>query len=254
MTTPAAARCAREARLFRPSARRTRHYVMRGAPHISKWRELDSQTPICQHPAMEIPASSLKLRANVPVGRKRFPISKLFTAFLSAACVCLISSCEKATPEQTFAGAVIKANLLSGFAGNKMRYQLEHPSAIMTPSGGTALMTRKAFVGRAILQIEESNQKTKGIGETDDNRQMLQASIALFDYVLPVYQNEYSHLADLYDQGAERAELEAVYKAITDKYLGGYQERWDALLAAGKPYAKRHDIRVSWDVQTSPSP
>ena len=135
-----------------------------------------------------------------------------------------------------------------------MRYMLEHPSAIMTPSGGTAIMTRKAFVDRRIGEIDESNQKVKKIGETDDNSEMLQASIALFEYTLPVYRNEYSHLAGLYDRGAEKAEMEAVYKAIADKYLKGYQERADSLIAAGKPYAKRHDIRVNWDVQTSPSP
>jgi len=181
-------------------------------------------------------------------------MKKLFTTFLSAACVCLISSCEKATPEQTFARAVINANLMSGFAGNGMRYQLENPTAILTPSGGTGIMTRKAFVDSCIGGIDESFQKTKKIPESDDNREMLQASISLYDYVLPVYRNEYSHLADLYDSGAEKAELEAVYRAIADKYAEGYQERCDTLLAAGKPYAKRHKIRVTWDLPTSPSP
>ena len=47
-------------------ARRTRHFVVRGAPRTTKWRELDSQSPIWQRLGMEITASSFKLRANAP--------------------------------------------------------------------------------------------------------------------------------------------------------------------------------------------
>ena len=53
-----------------------------GAPRTTKWRELDSQTPIFQHPAMETPASSFKLRANAPEGRKQFPIRKTIRVIL----------------------------------------------------------------------------------------------------------------------------------------------------------------------------
>jgi len=181
-------------------------------------------------------------------------MKKLFVTFLSATCSCLVSSCEKATPEQTFARAVINANLVSGFAGNGMKYQLENPSVKLMPSGQTAPMTRKEVVDDQIRSIDESYQKVKNLGESDDNREILQASIALYEYVLPVYRNEYSQLAGLYYRGAEKAELEAAYKAIADNYLKGYQERADSLLAAGKPFAERHGIRVKWDVQTSPSP
>lgn len=40
------------------------------AARITNWRELDSQTPICQHLSMKKSASSFKLSANAPDGRK----------------------------------------------------------------------------------------------------------------------------------------------------------------------------------------
>ena len=43
---------------------------MRDAPHITKCRALDSQSPIWCRPGMEITASSFKLRASAPGGRK----------------------------------------------------------------------------------------------------------------------------------------------------------------------------------------
>ena len=181
-------------------------------------------------------------------------MKKLFVTFLTITCVFLVSSCEKATPEQAFARAVINTNLMSGFAGNGMRYQLESPSLKLTPSGQTATMTRREIVEGWINSTDSAFQQVKKLGQSADNREMLHASIALYEYVLPVYRNEYSHLAGLYDSGAAKTELEAANKAIADKYLQGYQERADSLLAAGKPFAKRHGIRVTWDVQTSPSP
>ena len=70
LRTPAAPRFASAACIFSQPASRTRHFVVRGAPPIQKCRALESQTPICQHPAMETPAPSIKLRANTPEGRK----------------------------------------------------------------------------------------------------------------------------------------------------------------------------------------
>lgn len=55
---------------MRPATRPNRHFVMRGAPRITKWRALDSQSPIWQRPGMEITASSLKLGADASQGRK----------------------------------------------------------------------------------------------------------------------------------------------------------------------------------------
>ena len=84
LRTPAAARCALEARISSLPPRQTRHFGVRGAPRTPKCRALDSQSPIFdsqnpiwQHPGMEIKASSFKLRANAPKGQKRFPISKI---------------------------------------------------------------------------------------------------------------------------------------------------------------------------------
>lgn len=181
-------------------------------------------------------------------------MKNLIPAVLFAICACLLPSCEKATPEQAFTRAVINTNLTSGFAGKGIKYQLDNPSAVLSPSGGTTTEKRKDFVDGMIRSIEESYQKTKAIPESDDNREMLHASIALYEYVLPVYRNEYVKLAELYDKGADAAELEAAHKDIADKYLKGYEEKSAALLAVGKPFAERHGIKVAWDVQTSPSP
>ncbi len=81
----------------------------------------------------------------------------------------------------------------------------------------------------------------------------MQASIALHEFVLPVYRNEYQQLAKLYDDGAAKEKIEALASGIGTKYGPGVAVLFERLTAAGKAYASKHDIKVKWDVRTSPS-
>ena len=172
-----------------------------------------------------------------------------------AASVCLVSSCEKATPESYFSQAVLNCNLMHGFAGNGMERQLNEPSVKLADSGGNKMvtMTRKETVDNLIRSVEEAYGKIKKLQETDDTREMLQASRAVFDYVLPVYHNEYQQLASLHDEGMGKTRIEELQKSIQAKYQAGFQSRIEALTTIAKPYADRHGIKVQWDVRTSPT-
>ena len=167
---------------------------------------------------------------------------------------CLVSSCETATPENYFDRAVLNCNLMHGFAGPGMERQLKDPSVKLAPGGGsqTVQMTRKEVVDGLIQSIEEAHAKVRKLKETDETRDMLKASHALYEYVLPVYRNEYQQLAKLYDEGATGSEILAFQLAIRTKYAAGFQSRMDALTMAAKPFAGKHGINVQWDVKTSP--
>ena len=87
----------------------------------------------------------------------------------------------------------------------------------------------------------------------DDTRDILQASVALYEFVLPVYKTEYQQLARLYDEGAAREEIDSLAQAIETKYRSDFEKLSDRLAAASKPYAARHGIKVNWGVSTEPS-
>ena len=169
--------------------------------------------------------------------------------------VCLVSSCDTATPENYFDRAVLNCNLMNGFAGNGMARNLESPSVKLADPGGsrTVAMTRKEVIDGQILSLEEAYGKVKKLRQTDETKAMLQASLAVYEYVLPVYKDEYQQLARLYDGGAEKKEIEALSQTITAKYAAGFQSRMESLTMIAKPYAERHGIQVKWDVKTSPS-
>jgi hypothetical protein len=78
--------------------------VVQGAPRTTKERELESQNRIWQRPGMEIKASSFKLRANAPEGRKAISYQPTtatsYTVWSSARIGIGNSSLANADPDQ----------------------------------------------------------------------------------------------------------------------------------------------------------
>lgn len=166
----------------------------------------------------------------------------------------LLSGCNLATPENYFDRAVLNCNMMTGFATEGQRRELEQPSAKLVPGtkDQTEPMKRKEVIERKITYLEGAYTEIKNLRETEDTREMLHASIALYDYVFPVYKSEYRQLAKLYDDGAPKEQIASFAKSISDKYFAGYADRLDKVTDAGKPYAAKHNIIVNWGVKTSP--
>jgi len=180
---------------------------------------------------------------------------KTITAAFATACsFLLLASCNNATPENYFDEAVLNTNMMMGFASDGFERQLERPSVKLVEGtkDQTAPMKRKEVVDNQIHYLDESFAKVKNLKETAETKKMLQASIAVYEYVLPVFKNEYVQLAKLYDDGASKEQIASLSKSIQDKYFPGFKERIDSLIAAGKIYAAEHQIKVNWDVKTSP--
>jgi hypothetical protein len=184
------------------------------------------------------------------------PLTKITLRFFSIVCCLLLVSCEMATPENYFDRAVLNCNIMHGFAGSGLQRQLESPSVKLSDNGnGQAVpMKRKEVIDNAIMSLETNFEKVKKLKETDDTRDILEASVALYEYVLPVYKAEYQQLAKLYDEGAPREQIDSLAQTIETKYGPGFAKLFDRLTAAGKPYAARHGIKVNWGVSTEPSP
>jgi hypothetical protein len=160
----------------------------------------------------------------------------------------LLTACNTATPENYFDEAVLNCNMMMGFAGHGLQMEFDQPSVKLVEGtkDQTAPMTRKEIIDSKIKFIDDSYAKMKALKETADTKNMLQASASLYEYVLPVYKNEYVQLAKLYDDKVPKEQIDLLEKIINDKYFAGFQERFTALTNAGKPYATEHSIKVDW--------
>jgi hypothetical protein len=166
---------------------------------------------------------------------------------------CILFSCSS-TPEDYFGHAALNCNLLYGFAGYELKRDLATPSEKLVDEKtlSTAPMKRAEVVQQKLETVERNFKKVKSLSVTDDAEDLLNASKALYEYVLPVYRNEYQQLASLYDSGASTEKITAMEKFINEKYEAKFLDLYNALWVAGKAYAAKHGIKVM-DVNPSPA-
>jgi len=163
-------------------------------------------------------------------------------------------ACNSSTPEEYFGVAILNLNMMHGFAGTGLQRELESPSVKMVDGNidNIVPMKRKEIIDDKIQILENNQEKLKALKETDDTRDILKASAAIYDYVLPVYKNEYTELAKLYDENSPNEKIQSFGQAISDKYYAGYEHLFQKLTTAGRAFADKNGIKVNWDVKTSP--
>ena len=190
---------------------------------------------------------------NLPCGTLAYHMGRLRSIFLAICFLTVIAGCERTTPEQYFARAALGSNLLFGFAGPVLHRELASPSVKLTDAktGATATMKRAEVIKIKLDAVQGNFEKVKALKRTDETREMIEASLALHEFVLPVYRNEYKELAELHDSGAAPERIASLQKAIVDKYAARFQSLHGNLIAAGKNYAAKHSIKVR---EVNPSP
>ncbi|MBV8101863.1 MAG: hypothetical protein JOZ31_22180 [Verrucomicrobia bacterium] len=163
----------------------------------------------------------------------------------------LLSSCNNASPEIYFDEAVLNVNLITPFGGQAALYSLAHPSVKLVPEtkDQTTPMTRKEIIEDQIQRVEGNLTKIKALPDAEETRDMVQTSIKLHEFVLPVYKAEYRELAKLYDEGGSQQERVAKAQEIDTKYLAGYQALFNRLVELGKAYAAKHHLKVEWQTR-----
>jgi hypothetical protein len=160
----------------------------------------------------------------------------------------LLSSCNNATPENYFDEAVLNVNLITPCSGQGAINTFAHPLVKLVPGtkDQTTPMTRKEIIEDQIQRVEGNLTKIKALPDSEETREMVQTSVKLHDFVLPVYKTEYRELAKLYDEGGSQQELLSKAQEIDTKYLAGYQTLFHRLVELGKAYATKHNIKVEW--------
>lgn len=161
-------------------------------------------------------------------------------------CCCLLfAACNTVSPEKYFEHAVLNSNLFVGFAADKPMMELRSPSVKMTENKSKPVaMKRSEVINTKIQFIEASFEKVKNLKETDDTKDMLRASMALYNYVLPIYKTEYVQLAKLYDDNVSEDQITAKVQSIHNKYYSRYEELHSKLINIGELYAEKHGIKV----------
>ena len=164
-----------------------------------------------------------------------------------------LTACGPVPPEKYFDTAVLSSNMLHGFANETDWREFESPSVTLVGNTGqTAPMKRREIVESKIKHAEENLAKVADLDETDETREMLLAAKEMYQHALPVYKTEYVELAKLYDGGSSKEQIQTALRTIENKYSAKHERLHARLISLGKVYAKKYNMNVMWDVQTSP--
>jgi hypothetical protein len=175
-------------------------------------------------------------------------MGRRFSPLIAVALSLFLASCNNASPENYFDEAVLNVNLITPFGGLAALNSLAHPSVKLVPGtkDQTTSMTRKEIVEDQIQRVEANLTKIKALPDGEETRDLVQTSIKLHEFVLPVYKTEYCQLAKLYDEDGSQQERMATAREIDAQYLAGYQALFNRLVELGKAYAEKHHIKVEW--------
>ena len=152
-------------------------------------------------------------------------------------CLVILTACNTVTPRKYFEKAVLNTNMFADFGTEHMMRELT--------SAQPAYPATKMMENR-IQWVEKVLNDLKTLKQTDETKDMVQTSIALHEYVLPVYKNEYMALARLCDNKAPKEEIDAKGQEIVSKYGQKVEELFIKLTDIGKEYSRKNDINVTW--------
>jgi hypothetical protein len=177
-------------------------------------------------------------------------MKKIVAAFLL---VCsLLASCSH-SPREYFEQAALNCNMLYGFADTELERDLAQQQEKLVDANTMKMekITRAEVVKEKLARVEENFAKVKSLGSNTEAGEMVKASTALYEFVIPVYKNEYTQLAALYDGNAPADKIAAASKNITDKYAAKFESLYNNVIKTGTAYAEKNGVEVK-QVSTSP--
>lgn len=179
-------------------------------------------------------------------------ISKLFTPYFSVILLAIFGltmlSCSE-TPDQFFGTAVLNTNAINDFATPNLAKHINDETIEFAdiPSSKNKGDEAITFVNNKILYLEKSLNDIKALNaNADDRKAIKEKSLALYEFVIPIYKNEYTNYAKLCDSKADPAKKEEAVKLIEQKYSSTFEKMYIDLMDAGKAFADENKLNVDW--------
>lgn len=162
--------------------------------------------------------------------------------------LCLQSCSESA--DKFFGIAVLNTNMINDFGTPILAKHINDNTIEFDdiPSSKNKGDEAVNDVKNKILYLEKSLNDIKALADGDEMRKKIKSeSIALYEFVIPVYKNEYMSYAKLCDSKATQEQKDKIIKSIEEKYYADFEAKYEALLSDGKVFAKQNNINVNFN-------
>ena len=180
-------------------------------------------------------------------------ISKTFNHYYSIALLLVLSlfaqSCAEPA-DKFFATAILNTNTISDFGTPILVKHIndetvEFPDIPSSKKNGDEA---GKLISNNILYMEKSLNDIKALNANSDDRKAIkEKSIALYEFVIPVYKNEYTNYAKLCDSKADQTKKDELAKSIEQKYAARFEKMYTDLMNTGKAFADENKLNVDWN-------
>lgn len=169
--------------------------------------------------------------------------------FFLVTVIIAIASCEglvSKTPTQYFDIAALNCNMISGFANKDIDHYLTYKPSVYNPdTKKTDTITFKENIQKYFLTNVEANYaKVKSLKVTDDAKPMIENSLALYEYVLPKYKNDFMAIAQMKDDNKPKSDIDNAIAEFVNKYGEEFSKKYGTFLDIALAYAKKNNIDV----------
>lgn len=178
-----------------------------------------------------------------------FSLKSLPKLAIIAATTVFFSCNLNTSPDKFFGVAVLNTNVINDFGTDRLAKgiqseALEFPNV---PSSKKKGDEASIYVNNKVLYMEKVLKDIKDLPENDDTKEIKDLSLSIYEYVIPVYKNEYTAFAKLCDAQGPEDQKQEIIQNVEKKYVPAFEEKFALLLEKGKAYAQKHDLNVKFD-------
>ncbi len=157
-----------------------------------------------------------------------------------------MSSCHPSA-EKYFGVAALNCNIFSNFGSTEIKnYLMGEPQTYDSDKKIMKASTyQEYFKFMCVDHAIENYNNLKDLPVTDDTKPMITASLALYEFCIQKYQQEYLEIAKLKDGNQPLSKIEGALKNFDSAYLQQFAMKYDAAWSEGIIYANKHGIKVT---------
>lgn len=164
----------------------------------------------------------------------------------------MLASCQKETPQKVVEKTVLKANLLManygiGYFEQLKELQKNEYLKYYDNDGEEYAATYSQYLHRVTIpNLERSLKDIQKLEVNEDSKELINASVELFEFCIDFYKKDYAEIAYMYDEGKTQQEINQLIKEFKAKSLEEFKEKNLELDEAAKKYAEKKGVNLKF--------
>jgi len=164
----------------------------------------------------------------------------------------LLVSCQKETPQKVVEKTVLKANLLTanygiGYFEQLKELQKNEYLKYYDNDGEEYAATFSQYLHKVTIpDLEKSLKDVQKLEVNEDSKELINASIALFEFCIGFYEKDYAEIAYMYDEGKTQQEINMLINEFEAKSFQEFKEKTLKLDEAAKIYAENKGVNLKF--------